>query len=127
MVKSYLLRLLAAVCFGSLVNVSHAGPLYCEASMVDRMRAAVATATVPRDTIFLTDEKAERFLAFLNFNFGWHTDNWAQAVIVRHYPGYGFDDVSLVNNDCVSGTIRVQSRATRVAMEAAENPFHSFP
>jgi hypothetical protein len=51
----------------------------------------------------------------------------AQAVIVQHYPGYGFDDVSLVNNDCIRGTLRLQSRATRVAIEAAENPFPPFP
>ena len=128
MMTSHLFRsLLATACLVGLVSTSQAGALRCEPGMVDRMRVAVAAASAPRGTIFLTDEKAERFLAFLNFNLGQHMDNWAQAVIVQHYPGYGFDDVSLVNSDCISGTLRLQSRATRVAIEAAENPFPPYP
>jgi hypothetical protein len=125
---SHLLRsLLAAACFACLIGTSQAGALRCEPGMVDRMRVAVVAASAPRGTIYLTDEKAERFLAFLNYNLAQHTDNWAQAVIVQHFPGYGFDDVSLVNNDCISGMLRLQSRATRVAVEAAENPFPPYP
>ncbi len=126
--KSYLFRsLFVAACFAGFVGSSHAGTLRCEPGMVARMRMAVAAASAPRGTIFLTDEKAERFLAYLNSNFGQRTDNWAQAVIVQHFPGYGFDDVSLVNDDCISATLRIQSRATRVAIEAAENPFPPYP
>lgn len=125
---SHLLRsLFTAVCCGGVICAAQAGGLRCEPGMVDRMRMAVVADSAPRGTIYLTDEKAERFLAFLNFNLAQHTENWAQAVIVQHYPGYGFDDVSLVNNDCISGTLRLQSRATRVAVEAAENPFPPFP
>jgi hypothetical protein len=126
--RSYLFRsMLAAACLASVVGTSQAGALRCEPGMVDGMRAAVVAASAPRGTIYLTDEKAERFLAFLNYNLARHTDYLAQAVIVQHYPGYGFDDVSLVNNDCIRGTLRLQSRATRVAIEAAENPFPPFP
>jgi hypothetical protein len=119
--------LLASVGFGSFVATAQAAPLRCEPGMVEGMRMAVAAASAPRGTLYLTDEKAERFLTFLNFSFGRQMNNWAQAVIVRHYPAYGFDDVSFVNNDCISGTLRLQARATRVAIEAAENPFPVFP
>ncbi len=126
--KSYLFKsLLVAACFDSFVSTSQAGALRCEPGIVARMRMAIAAASAPRGIIFLTDEKAERFLAFLNSNFGQRTNNWAQAVIVQNFQGYGVDDVSLVNNDCISGTLRLQSRATRVALEAAENPFPPFP
>lgn len=126
--ESHLFKsLLAAACFVSFVSTSQASALRCEPGMMQRMRMAIAAASAPRGIIFLADEKAERFLAFLNSNFGQRTDNWAQAVIVRHFPGYSFDDVSLVNNDCIIGMLRLQSRATRVALEAAENPFSSFP
>jgi hypothetical protein len=125
--RSHLFRnVLAAACFVSFVGTSQAGALRCAPGMVDGMRAAVVAASAPRGTIYLTDEKAERFLAFLNFNLARQTEYLAQAVIVQHYPG-DFDDVSLVNNDCISGTLRLQSRATRVAIEAAENPFPPFP
>jgi hypothetical protein len=119
--------LLIAACLGSFAGAAEASALRCEPGMVQRLRVAVVAANVPRGVVYLTDEKAERFLAFLNYNLAQHTDNWAQAVIVQHYPGYGFDDVSLINNDCVSGVLRLQSRATRVAIEAAENPFPQFP
>ncbi len=126
--RSHLFRsVLAAACFASLVGTSQAGALRCAPGMVDGMRAAVVAASAPRGTIYLTDEKAERFLAFLNFGLARQTEYLAQAVIIQHYYGYGFDDVSLVNNDCISGTLRLQSRATRVAIEAAENPFPPFP
>jgi hypothetical protein len=126
--RSHLFRsALTAACFAGLAGTSRAGPLQCEPGMVEGMRAAVVADSAPRGTIYLTDQKAERFLAFLNYSLARRTEYLAQAVIVQHYPGYGFDDVSLVNNDCIRGTLRLQSRATRVAIEAAENPFPPFP